>query len=108
MSTKPAAWRGIREEWRAARAEAIGEMRAARDEAIESWREMTAEIRQDRQITRRMWQRITGKPNPTRRERRDAERAILAEADEIEETARRVLREHRESEGPGAAGRNPG
>lgn len=40
-------WPQIRDSWR--------EMR-------EEWREMTAERRQYRQLTHRMWQRVTGKP----------------------------------------------
>ena len=82
-----ALWPEIRESWR--------EMR-------EEWRETTAEHRQYRQLTRRMWQRITGKPDPARRERRRAERAILAEADELEEIERRVLRERQDNRGPEA------
>lgn len=73
-------WPQIRDSWR--------EMR-------EEWREMTAERRQYRQLTHRMWQRVTGKPDPTRR----AERAIIAEADELEAIERRVLREHQENKG---------
>lgn len=75
-----ALWPEIRDSWR--------EMR-------EEWRETIAEHRQYRQLTHRMWQRITGKPDPTCRERRRAGRAILAEANELEEIERRVLREHR-------------
>jgi hypothetical protein len=43
--------------------------------------------------TRRMKQRITGAENPTRRQWRKASNAVLAEAREIEEAERRVLRE---------------
>jgi hypothetical protein len=72
-------WPQIRDGWR--------EMR-------EEWRELVAERRQYRQLTRRMWQRVTGKPDPTRRERRRTQRAILAEADELEAIERRVIAEH--------------
>ena len=40
-----------------------------------------------------MKQRITGAENPTRRQWRKASNAVLAEAREIEEAERRVLRE---------------
>jgi hypothetical protein len=63
-------------------------------EAREQWRELVAERRQYRQLTRRMWQRVTGKPDPTRRERRRTQREILAEADELEAIERRVIAEH--------------
>src|SRR5690348_9929389 len=75
------------------------EMRAAWREVREEWRETTAERRQYRQLTRRMWQRVTGKPDPSRRERRRAERAIITEVDELEAIERRVLREHQENKG---------
>jgi hypothetical protein len=69
-------------------------MRASWREMREEWRETTAEHRQHRQLDRRMWQRITGKPDPTRRERRRAGRAIDAETRELEAIERRVLGEH--------------
>ena len=62
-------------------------------EMREGWRGMVAEVRQERQFTRRMKQRITGVDNPTRRQWRHAGRALDAEAREIEEAERRVLRE---------------
>ncbi len=65
------------------------ELRAMR----EQWREMTAEMRQDRQLTRRLKQRITGLENPTRRQWRKTSSAVLDEIHELEETERRVLRE---------------
>lgn len=68
-------------------------------EAREGWRDLTAEIRQDRQFTRRMKQRITGVENPTRRQWREAGNAVLTEAREIEEAERRVLREFGEDGG---------
>jgi hypothetical protein len=74
------------------------EMRRGLLEVREQWRELVAERRQYRQLTRRMWQRITGAPDPTRRERRRASRAILAEAAELEAIERRIVREHQEGE----------
>ena len=77
--TKPPPWRGWREEWRIARDECRAARDEARDEAREQWWDLIAEMRQERQITRRMWQRATGKPNPTRRERRRALRRAKAQ-----------------------------
>jgi len=62
-------------------------------EIREDWRDTTAEMRQYRQLTRRMKQRITGVDNPTRGQWRKASRALLEDAREIEEAERRVLRE---------------
>lgn len=72
------------------------EICTAWQEVREEWRETIAERRQYRQLTRRMWQRITGKPDPTRRERRHASRAILAEAAELEAIEQRVIREEQD------------
>lgn len=51
-------------------------------EVREQWRELTAMIRQDRQLTRLMKQRITGVENPTRRQWRAACKALDAKARE--------------------------
>jgi hypothetical protein len=59
----------------------------------EQWCAFIAEIRQGRQLTRRMKQRIARAENPTRRQWRKASRAVLAEVGKIEEAGRRVLRE---------------
>jgi hypothetical protein len=74
------------------------EMRRALAEMCEGWWDLVADIRQDRQITRRMKQRITGLENLTRRQWRETSRAMLGEIHEIEETERRVLREFRDEE----------
>ena len=72
------------------------EIREGFGQAREQWRELIAVIRQDKQFHRRMMQRATGLENPTRRDWRKASKAFMAEAREIEETERRVLREHDE------------
>lgn len=73
------------------------EIRASFAEAREEGWELVAEFRQARQIKRRMGQRITGKPDPTREEVRQTWKAIGAEAREIEDMERRVLGEHRQA-----------
>lgn len=65
-------------------------------QVCEEWRELTAEMRQQRQLTRRMKQRITGVENPTRRQWRKVSRAILAEVHDLEAAERRVLRDYRD------------
>jgi hypothetical protein len=70
------------------------ELRDGLREMREQWRELLAEVRQGRQLDRRMWQRITGKPDPARRDRRHAGRAIDAETRELEAIERRVIAEH--------------
>ena len=77
------------------------EMRRAFAEMREGWRETTAAIRQERQFTRRMKQRITGVDNPTRRQWRRVSRAIDSETREIEEAGRLVLREFGDKGTPG-------
>jgi hypothetical protein len=64
-------------------------------EAREQWRELIAEIRQDRQLTRRMKERITGTRNPTRRQWRKSSRVVLDEVRELEGIERRIVREFR-------------
>jgi hypothetical protein len=66
-------------------------------EAREHWREIIAEIRQQRQLTRRMKERITGIRNPTRRQWREGSRVVLDEVRELEGIEQRVLREFREN-----------
>jgi len=70
------------------------EIRTGITEAREEWRDLVAEIREHRQLIRRMHQLITGKAAPTRQEVRQAERAILAEVEELQEIARRIIAEH--------------
>jgi hypothetical protein len=70
------------------------EIRDGWHEMREQWWELIAERRQSRHLTRRMWQLVTGKPDPTRRERRRTRHAILTEADELEAIERRVIAEH--------------
>ena len=82
-------WADVRRDYASTWPAMLDDLRSAR----EQWRELVAEIRQDRQLTRRMQQRITGSENPTRGQWRKASRAILAEAREIEDAERRVLRE---------------
>ena len=74
-----ALWPEIRRDWR---------------EAREEWWDLIAGWRQERQMARRMWLRVTGQADPARTERRRAGRAVLAEAAELEEIGRRVVREH--------------
>lgn len=85
-------WAGVRRDY----ASIWPKMRKGFLEAREEWRELTAEIRQDRQLMRRMKERITGTRNPTRREWRRSSRMVLDEAREIEEAEQRVLREFRD------------
>ena len=66
---------------------------AARDQ----WREFIAEIRQGRQLDRRMKQRITGLENPTRRQFRKAAKPIDQELRELKRIERNVLRDHGKS-----------
>ena len=61
----------------------------------EKWREFTAEVRQRRQLDRRMMQRITGEENPTPRQFRDAVKSIDAELRELKRIEQRVLRDER-------------
>lgn len=75
------------------------EFRNGLREAREQWRETAAEVRQGRQLDRRMRQRITGTASPTRRQWREVSRAILGEVREIEAAERRVLREFRDRRG---------
>jgi hypothetical protein len=74
------------------------EIREGFRQAREQWRETTADRRQYKQFHRRMMQRATGLENPTRRDWRKASKAFIAEAREIEEAERRVLREFGEAE----------
>lgn len=74
------------------------ELLSAVREMRESWWDLNAEIRQGKQFTRRMKQRITGVDNPTKRQWRHASRALDAETREIKETERRVLREFGDQE----------
>ena len=60
----------------------------------EQWRETSAVIRQDRQITRRIKERITGLAEPTRKQFRQASNAIGDERAELEDIERRVVDEH--------------
>lgn len=79
------------------------EIRTDFAEAREEWRDLIAEIREHRQLIHRMHQRITGKARPTRQEIRQAERAILAEVEELEQIARRIVAEHdQEDREPGS------
>jgi hypothetical protein len=82
-------WADLRRDHVALWQEVRDDLRTAREQC---W-EFIAEIRQGRQITRRMKQRITGVDNPTKRQWRNASRAVLGEVREIEEAQRRVLRE---------------
>ena len=59
----------------------------------EQWRETTAEIRQRRQLDRRMKQRITGLANPTRRQFHIAAKPIDDELRELKRIERHVLRD---------------
>jgi hypothetical protein len=60
-------------------------------------RELIAEIRQHRQLARRLQQRITGKQDPAPQENRQAQLAIPGEAEELEGTAR-IVAEHYQEE----------
>jgi hypothetical protein len=82
-------WADLRRDHVALWQEIRDDLRSAR----EQWWEMVADMRQGRQLTRRLKQVVTGVNNPTRRQWRTATRAILGEAREIEEAERRVLRE---------------
>lgn len=65
------------------------------DEKAE-WRQLIAAYREHKQVVRRMWEEITGTPTPSRRQRRAAQKAVLAEADELDELTRRAIAEHQQ------------
>jgi hypothetical protein len=61
-------WGDVRRDYAAIRPEFLSALREVR----EKWWDMVAEIRQNKQFTRRMKQRATGAENPTRRQWREA------------------------------------
>jgi len=97
LAAGPGGWDGLRAEYRAT----FTDMRQEWQQAGEEWQETIAQIRQDKQLTRRMHQRITGKDSPTRREIRQVERAVLAELDELEAIGRRVIADHKRNQQEG-------
>jgi hypothetical protein len=79
------------------------EIRADFADVREEWQDLIAEIREHRQLIRRMHQGIIGQANPTRQEIRQAERVILSEIEELQAIARQVIAEHsqRDRDQPG-------
>jgi hypothetical protein len=79
-------WADVRRDYAAIWPEFLATLRQVREE---HW-DLVAEMRANKQFTRRMKQRITGVDNPTRRQWRAACKALDAEA-----------RERRQSQGSG-------
>ncbi len=91
-------WADVRRDYKSFPAEVREDWQQMREE----WRDLIAGARQHRQITNRMWQRVTGKTSPTRRDKHRARKAILAEAGELDAIMRRVIAEHGQEDGHGS------